>query len=56
MLGISPASASEHTRTLRETGLVTTQRVGKESWHCCTALGARLLRAPQKIGGISRAH
>lgn len=56
VLGISPASASEHTRTLRETGLVTTQRVGKESWHCCTALGARLLRAPQKIGGISRAH
>lgn len=46
VLGISVASASEHARTLREAGLVTTVRAGKESWHCCTSLGAQLLRAP----------
>jgi DNA-binding transcriptional ArsR family regulator len=46
-LGISLASASEHTRTLREAGLVSTLRSGKEAWHCCTALGAQLLRAPR---------
>lgn len=49
-LGISVASASEHTRTLREAGLVSTVRAGKESWHHCTALGAQLLRAPQGLG------
>jgi len=50
-LGISLASASEHTRTLREAGLVSTVRAGKEAWHCCTALGTQLLRAQQGLGG-----
>lgn len=49
-LGISVASASEHTRTLREAGLVSTLRAGKEAWHSCTALGVQLLRAPQGPG------
>jgi len=52
-LGISLASASEHTRTLREAGLVSTLRSGKEAWHCCTALGAQLLRAPRDLGSAA---
>jgi DNA-binding transcriptional ArsR family regulator len=47
VLGISLASASGHTRTLREAGLVSTLRSGKEAWHCCTVLGAQLLRGQQ---------
>ncbi|WP_194919533.1 ArsR/SmtB family transcription factor [Catenulispora rubra] len=43
-LGISAASASQHTTALREAGLVATRREGKAAWHGCTALGAELLR------------
>lgn len=42
-LGISPASASGHAKTLRAAGLVTTSRDGKFVRHACTPLGARLL-------------
>jgi DNA-binding transcriptional ArsR family regulator len=42
-LGISPASASEHARTLRQARLVTTHRRGREVVHMVTALGADLV-------------
>ncbi|MDS1269513.1 helix-turn-helix domain-containing protein [Lipingzhangella sp. LS1_29] len=42
--GISPAAASKHTAVLRESGLVTTQRHGKQARHQVTPLGAQLLR------------
>jgi DNA-binding transcriptional ArsR family regulator len=42
-LRISMPSASEHARTLRAAGLITTQRDGKSVRHVCTALGNRLL-------------
>lgn len=41
--GISTASASEHTRVLRESGLVVTQRLPGYALHSLTPLGARLL-------------
>lgn len=41
-LGISVASASQHTKTLRAAGLVTSQRDGKHVWHTATPLGAGL--------------
>ncbi|RKT19489.1 helix-turn-helix protein [Streptomyces sp. 1114.5] len=46
-LGISVASASEHTRTLRRAGLVSTVRAGRAVRHSCTPLGHRLLAAAQ---------
>lgn len=36
-LGISPATASHHLQVLARTGLVTTQRRGKEAWHARTS-------------------
>jgi DNA-binding transcriptional ArsR family regulator len=42
-LGISAASASEHTRTLRAAGLIATERAGKAVAHACTPLGLRLV-------------
>jgi DNA-binding transcriptional ArsR family regulator len=45
-LGVSPATASAHAKTLREAGLVVTVRDGKEVRHACTTLGARLLAQP----------
>jgi hypothetical protein len=42
-LGISAATASDHTKTLRAAGLVATARDGKYARHTCTVLGARLL-------------
>jgi len=51
-LGISPATASEHTRTLRNAGLLVTERAGKAVRHSVTPLGAQLLGtgpgAPQR--------
>lgn len=44
--GISAASASAHTKTLRAAGLVTTRRTGKAVRHVATPLGMRLLREP----------
>ncbi|MFF5449082.1 ArsR/SmtB family transcription factor [Streptomyces sp. NPDC012888] len=43
-LGISLPSASEHTRTLRAAGLVTTRRDGRAVLHTVTGLGVELLR------------
>jgi DNA-binding transcriptional ArsR family regulator len=46
-LRISPASASEHCKTLSAAGLLGRQRDGKTVWHLLTPLGADLLsRAP----------
>jgi DNA-binding transcriptional ArsR family regulator len=41
-VGVSLAAASEHAKTLRASGLITTQRVGKAVVHSCTALGLRI--------------
>ncbi|WP_416906034.1 ArsR/SmtB family transcription factor [Micromonospora echinospora] len=42
-LGISPASASEHATVLRDAGLVSTTRQGREVRHRLTPLGRHLL-------------
>ncbi|WP_431913682.1 ArsR/SmtB family transcription factor [Micromonospora carbonacea] len=42
-LGVSPASASEHTTVLRDAGLVVTTRQGREVRHRLTTLGHDLL-------------
>ncbi|MEH0935010.1 ArsR/SmtB family transcription factor [Micromonospora psammae] len=44
-LGISVASASQHTTTLRSAGLISTDRVGSAVRHTLTPLGEHLLRA-----------
>ncbi|WP_240803796.1 helix-turn-helix domain-containing protein [Streptomyces sp. A0592] len=44
-LDISLPSVSEHTRTLREAGLITTERDGKAVLHAVTGLGADLLHS-----------
>ncbi|WP_307849164.1 helix-turn-helix domain-containing protein [Micromonospora sp. U56] len=44
-VGISVASASQHTSTLRQAGLITTQRAGPAVLHTLTPLGEHLLRA-----------
>ncbi|MBR7839314.1 winged helix-turn-helix transcriptional regulator [Actinospica durhamensis] len=49
LLGVSAASVSEHTRTLREAGLVSTDRCGKTARHGVTGLGIRLLSAGRNI-------
>ncbi len=41
--GISAASASEHARVLRRSGLVESRRAGKSTLHTLTPLGRRLL-------------
>jgi DNA-binding transcriptional ArsR family regulator len=43
-LGVSASSASQHATTLRNAGLVTSQRQGKSVHHRLTHLGATLLR------------
>jgi DNA-binding transcriptional ArsR family regulator len=43
-LGITPAAASMQAKTLREAGLIVSQREGKAMWHWCTPLGLDLLR------------
>jgi DNA-binding transcriptional ArsR family regulator len=42
-LGISAASVSAHTKTLRAAGLLTSQRAGKAVFHSASPLGHRLL-------------
>jgi hypothetical protein len=42
-LGISAASASAHTKTLRAAGLLTSERAGKAVFHTASPLGHRLL-------------
>ncbi|CAM5517586.1 transcriptional regulator [Streptomyces avidinii] len=44
-LGISLPSVSEHTRTLRAAGLITTERDGKAVLHAATGLGVDLLHS-----------
>lgn len=44
-LGISMASASEHTKALRDAGLVASTRAGKAVNHTATFLGLRLIEA-----------
>ncbi|MDP4506519.1 winged helix-turn-helix domain-containing protein [Nonomuraea turcica] len=48
-IGIAPASASEHTTSLREAGLVHTVRSRNTALHSPTALGAAFLNAPRDI-------
>jgi DNA-binding transcriptional ArsR family regulator len=48
-LGVSAATVSGHTKTLREAGLIVTTRAGKAVLHSLTPLGARLLEgAPRQ--------
>lgn len=42
-LAVSPAAASMQAKTLREAGLIVSQRDGKAVWHWCTPLGLDLL-------------
>jgi DNA-binding transcriptional ArsR family regulator len=42
-LGVSPASASQHTAVLREAGLISSHRQGKTVHHTITSLGKALL-------------
>ncbi|KMO99274.1 ArsR/SmtB family transcription factor [Streptomyces roseus] len=44
-LGVSLPTVSEHTRTLRAAGLITTERDGKAVLHSATGLGVDLLRS-----------
>lgn len=43
-IGISSASASEHTRVLRNAGLVSTHRAGRHAFHSLTPSGTRLIQ------------
>jgi DNA-binding transcriptional ArsR family regulator len=43
MVGVSPATASEHAKVLRNTGLVTSFRNGNSVVHVGTPLGTALL-------------
>jgi DNA-binding MarR family transcriptional regulator len=52
-LGISAASVSAHTKTLRAAGLLTSQRAGKAVFHSVSPLGHRLLARhlpPEPVG------
>lgn len=42
-LAVSPAAASMQAKTLREVGLIVSERDGKAMWHWCTPLGLDLL-------------
>jgi DNA-binding MarR family transcriptional regulator len=42
-LGVSAATVSGHTKTLREAGLIVTTRAGKAVLHSLTPLGGKLL-------------
>ena len=48
-LGVSAAAVSEHTRTLREAGLIVTTRAGKAVLHSLTPLGASLLEGAPAV-------
>jgi len=43
-LAVTAAAASMQAKTLREAGLISSQREGKAMWHWCTPLGMDLLR------------
>ncbi|GAA2605350.1 helix-turn-helix domain-containing protein [Streptomyces axinellae] len=58
-VGLSPASASEHTTVLRKAGLVATRRSGRTAHHSLTALGSELLFGsaapePHRSGPLAR--
>ena len=50
-LGVSAATVSGHTRTLREAGLIVTARAGKAVLHSLTPLGGRLLEGAGSLQG-----
>jgi DNA-binding transcriptional ArsR family regulator len=52
-VSISVSAASEHAKTLRRNGLITTLRDGKAVIHRCTHLGLRLVAAPPTANGSS---
>ncbi|TJZ54312.1 winged helix-turn-helix transcriptional regulator [Streptomyces piniterrae] len=60
-LGISAASASQHTKVLRETGLITTRRIRNTVLHAVTPLGLALLdglpahTGADRVPGMDRA-
>lgn len=54
-LGISAASASEHARTLRNAGLLVTERAGKAVLHSLTLLGDRLLAGGGRLPEVAQA-
>ena len=54
-LGISAPAVSQHTKALREAGLIVTTRAGKAVLHSLTPLGARLLEgAPPAMVPVQR--
>ena len=59
-LGISAATVSGHTKTLRGVGLIVSTRAGKAVYHCLTPLGNRLLNSAPPLAadatGPSRPH
>ncbi|MGW7003997.1 ArsR/SmtB family transcription factor [Streptomyces sp. NPDC054933] len=44
-LTVTPTAASMQAKTLREAGLIVTEREGKAVWHWCTPLGLDMLTA-----------
>ncbi|MCM0675081.1 winged helix-turn-helix domain-containing protein [Micromonospora phytophila] len=48
-VGVSAASASQHTAVLRSAGLITTHRTGSAVLHSLTPLGEHLLRAARRL-------
>lgn len=49
-LGVSAATVSGHTKTLRRAGLIVTTRAGKAVLHSLTPLGGRLLEGAAPAG------
>jgi DNA-binding transcriptional ArsR family regulator len=45
-LGVTPSTASEHAKVLREAGLIVTGRTGRRAVHAITPLGVALSRLP----------
>lgn len=45
-LGVTPSTASEHAKVLREAGLIITGRMGRRAVHAITPLGVALSRRP----------
>jgi DNA-binding transcriptional ArsR family regulator len=50
-LGVSAATVSGHTKTLRAAGLIATARAGKAVLHSVTPLGSRLLSSTGRLRG-----
>jgi DNA-binding transcriptional ArsR family regulator len=60
VVGISPASASEHAKVLREVYLIETLREGRAVRHSLTALGRTMLgqlqTSPREGRGLAEVH